>query len=344
MEMKISVPKDKIDINFKFYLFLKELNGGNGITVKQCGSFLEIAFAFAMRDDNDFKRSVQEMEILVDKIKSPEKKENINSLLYEITNPVEFMVFAFALKLLQIKDLLLEESKIEEIERVVDLSKLHPLSLKYDSVGKYKPYYSRVNGALISLLFFEKIENGETNFISKATEYYLEGLSKDYNFLKGKGIEANQIFMIMFSESLNQSILSSAGSSYEDRIERVLVALGIEKDSIEKVHDKEDSSTEFDFFFEVDGKKYGIGAKRTLRERYKQFIKTAHMGGKLDVMIEITLGIDLTEKKAKSIREHGVILIVADEIYQSREFLQEIEGVFPASELTLDLLKSMANE
>jgi hypothetical protein len=46
---------------------------------------------------------------------------------------------------------------------------------------------------------------------------------------------------------------------------------------------------EFELFFELDGRTYGIGAKRTLRERYKQFIKTSHTS-KIDVMIEITLG------------------------------------------------------
>jgi hypothetical protein len=81
----------------------------------------------------------------------------------------------------------------------------------------------------------------------------------------------------MFSESINQSIISDSGSNYEDRILTVLTSIGINENDISKTHDKNDSSTEFDFFFELQNKTYGIGAKRTLRERYKQFIKTAQM-------------------------------------------------------------------
>jgi hypothetical protein len=90
--------------------------------------------------------------------------------------------------------------------------------------------------------------------------------------LKKFGLESNQIFMLMFSESINQSIISDSGSNYENRILSVLNKIGIK--NIRKIHDESDKSTEYDFFFEIDGKSYGIGAKRTLRERYKQFIKT----------------------------------------------------------------------
>ncbi len=77
----------------------------------------------------------------------------------------------------------------------------------------------------------------------------------------------------MFSESINQSIISDSGSNYENRIEIVLSRIGI--DFKKRVHDKFDQSTEYDFFFKIDKINYGIGAKRTLRERYKQFIKTS---------------------------------------------------------------------
>ena len=62
---------------------------------------------------------------------------------------------------------------------------------------------------------------------------------------------------------------------------------------------------------------------------------------KLDVMIEITLGTDLRENIAKSIREHGVYLFVADEVYESKKYLQEIDGIYPASELNSELLKTI---
>jgi hypothetical protein len=158
--------------------------------------------------------------------------------------------------------------------------------------------------------------------------------------LKNRGVEPNQIFMLMFNESINQSIISDSGSNYEDRILNVLLSIGIDESKIKKIHDKDDSSTEFDFFFELDNKTYGIGAKRTLRERYKQFIKTAQMS-QIDVMIEITLGIDLTLEKVKAIRNHNIFLFVADEVYQTTLYLQEIEGVYSSKDLTIEVLMSL---
>ena len=99
---------------------------------------------------------------------------------------------------------------------------------------------------------------------------------------------------------------------YEKRIKSVLLQIGIAESTLLKTHDKVDSSTEFDLFFELDGKTYGIGAKRTLRERYKQFIKTAQMSA-IDVMIEVTLGTDLTVEKDNAIVNHGIYLFIADD-------------------------------
>jgi hypothetical protein len=62
---------------------------------------------------------------------------------------------------------------------------------------------------------------------------------------------------------------------------------------------------------------------------------------KLDIMIEITLGTDLRENIANSIREHGVYLFVADEVYQSKKFLQTIDGIYPASKLSVSLLEKL---
>jgi len=146
--------------------------------------------------------------------------------------------------------------------------------------------------------------------------------------------------MLMFNESINQSIISDSGSNYEERILSVLTSIGIDESKVEKTHDKDDSSTEFDFFFELKNKTYGIGAKRTLRERYKQFIKTAQMTT-IDVMIEITLGIDLTEEKVKAIRNHNVFLFVADEVYNSYQYLQDIDGVYSSKDLTMKVLTKL---
>ena len=80
-----------------------------------------------------------------------------------------------------------------------------------------------------------------------------------------------------------------------------------------------------------------------MRERYKQFIKTA-LTSKIDVSIEITLGLDLNEEKAKTIRQHGTIIFVADEIYASRLFLQRMDGVFSTKDFNLKTLDKIAKK
>lgn len=191
----------------------------------------------------------------------------------------------------------------------------------------------------MALTFFNHIDNNQFFHDDMNKEYFLSicHLSQE---LKKHGLEPNQIFMLIFNESINQSIISYSGNNYENRILQKLQSIGINQETIAKKHDENDSSTEFDFFFNFNGKSYGIGAKRTLRERYKQFIKTSQMS-KIDVMIEITLGLDLSEEKAKAIRNHGVYLIVSDEIYKQNKYLQNMKGVFSSSQLTLELLQNL---
>lgn len=146
--------------------------------------------------------------------------------------------------------------------------------------------------------------------------------------------------MLMFSEVINQSIKSEAGSNYENRIFDVLISIGIDKNSIKKIHDEKDKSSEYDFFFILNNKKFGISAKRTLRERYKQFIKTSYSSD-IDIMIEITLGLDLTEKKANIIKQHGIYMFIADEIHNNRVFLQNNTNVFPVSKFNINTLNNL---
>ncbi|MEX2515192.1 MAG: hypothetical protein WD335_03615 [Candidatus Paceibacterota bacterium] len=338
IDNKIEIEKQKLDSNLKLYVFLKEINGGLGLTENQLNKVLEITNrhpATEYEKGHDLIKNIFE-----EKIKSPEKMDNMMSTLYLIESSEDYKIFSFALKLLKVKPLLLEEAKISIEEVKEERSEHHLLSLEYDKKSKNEPYYMRVNGALLSLLFFRKLEESNSNFLSQGAEDYVNNLKEDFEELKQSGVEPNQMFMLMFSESVNQSIISTAGSSYEERIFQILVEMGIDADSIEKKHDEDDSSTEFDFFFNADGVTVGIGAKRTLRERYKQFIKTAQMTD-LDVMIEITLGLDLRQNIAEAIRNHGVYLFVADEIYKSRDYLQKIDGVYAASSLSLDLIKSL---
>ncbi len=335
---KIKINKDKLDANFKLYLFLKELNGNIKLSDNDIALVLE---AYHANKQVNFEKHIEILKNTINRLNET-KALKMLGLILQITNTCDLETFIFAIKLIQIKPLLLAEAKINEIAELSKLEDNHQLSLAYDTISKSRPYYTRVNGALLSLLFFAKLEEKDSSFLAESTHEYINSLFIQYDSLVKQGLEPNQMFMLMFSESVNQSIISDAGSNYEDRIYNILIGLGIPSKDISKIHDSEDSSTEFDFFFRLNNKTFGIGAKRTLRERYKQFIKTAQMS-KINVMIEITLGLDLTHEKALSIRKHGVYLFIADEIYNARKDLQSIDGIYPASKLELSLLKKLSN-
>lgn len=332
--------ENKFDINLKFYFFLKYL-------VKIKFSSEQITNIIKIYATNYKTKEVQDIVVeIINKSITQSSKKSLNQknylilILDEISSLKELKLFIFSLKLYVIKDLLLQEAKLKNLLDITKLENIHPLSLEYDKITLYSPYSTRVNGALLALIFFDKLQKKESDFISNDAEIFIKHLSDYAIYLKDNGIESNQIFMLMFNESINQSIISESGSNYEERILNVLLSIGIDKNTITKEHDKNDSSTEFDFFFELCGKTYGIGAKKTLRERYKQFIKTAQMS-KIDVMIEITLGVDLTQEKVNSIRNHNIYLFVADEVYKANQYLQNTEGVYSASQLSIDCLKSL---
>jgi hypothetical protein len=60
-------------------------------------------------------------------------------------------------------------------------------------------------------------------------------------------------------------------------------------------------------------------------------------------MIEITIGLDLNKAKAEIIRSHGTYIFLADEIYDSHQYLIDLEGIFPTSQLTKETLLSLSD-
>lgn len=327
---KLQLSESKVDINLQFYFFLKhtlKLSPTNNEIVK----IIE-EYNLFNHDFNLFSVSLRQI------FKSETKLEKLEDIIIRFKDNSDTELFLFSVRLYQIKNLLLQEAKISESTDIEKLSDLNPLSLEYDSISVVKPYTTRVRGALLSLLFFDKLERKDINFMSENAFCFIKTLSDLAVKLKYNGLEPNQIFMLMFSESLNQSITSDSGSNYESRILSVLSKNGIK--NIKKVNDKDDKSTEFDCFFEIDGRTFGIGAKRTLRERYKQFIKTAFTS-KIDVMIEITLGLDLNEEKAKTIVNHGTYIFVADEIYKRKEYLQKLDKIYSVRDLTFEVLSKL---
>lgn len=333
---KIDINQEKMTVNVKFYFFLKYLVKSK-IKDKKILKIIEYYYLFSSKKTlNEFKNLVFS-EFSTATKSGQEQIALFTDIFVEIQDKNSLDIFIFSIKLLLIKDLLLQEAKIKQAYNLEKLNNINPLSLEYDKITVLNPYSTRVNGALLSLLFFEGLKSG----FSTQTDDFILSLSRQAQDLMKIGIEPNQIFMLLFNESINQSITSDSGSDYENRIKSVLINLGISENDIKKVHDDLDKSTEFDLFFQINGKTYGIGAKRTLRERYKQFIKTVQMTP-IDVMIEITLGTDLTFEKAKSIVAHGVYLFVSDEIYQQVKYLQDIDGVYSCNQLSLDLLVDLA--
>lgn len=335
---KLQIKKDSFDINLKFYFFLKSLNKAN-LSKSQINPLIE---NIILHKNAKLEERLQALlNFAEEKFKEGSKKQkNFILTIKEIDNPLDFELFVFSLRLYSVKNILLEEAKTKNLLDTSKLEDLSPLSLEYDKITTYTPYSTRVSGALLSLMFFEKLEKNDLSFASSSSMELVKQLSRQAKELETKGIEPNQIFMLMFNESVNQSITSESGSNYEDRIHSVLVSIGIKPEDIKKSHDKDDSSTEFDFFFELNGKSYGIGAKRTLRERYKQFIKTANMS-ELDVMIEITLGTDVRPRIADSIIKHGVFLFVSEEVYNQNPYLQKMKGIYSSKDFNLATLESL---
>lgn len=327
----------KQKINFKLYYFLKELNATHtpslGDVVRILGEYL----AYKPKDIASIRGLLSE---IADKIVSNnEKKASLEELIMNIETKIDFEIFYFSVSLLQIKPVLLTQAKLyTDTIDTKEKQEHHPLSVKYDTISKSAPYYLRVNGGLLSAMFFNYLESNRSDFFVEIEEIFFSELIRRYKDLKSMGLETNQMFLLMFSEAISQSIRSTAGGNYEDRIRNILIAEGVNPDTITKAHDLIDKSTEYDIFFELDGKVIGIGAKRTLRERYKQFGKTT-LTTPIDLTIEITLGLDVTKQTAINVTQHNSILFVADEIYESRVFLQDMNNVYPASEFSLKLIR-----
>jgi hypothetical protein len=61
-------------------------------------------------------------------------------------------------------------------------------------------------------------------------------------------------------------------------------------------------------------------------------------------MIQITIGLDLTEEKSKIITENGIIIFVSDEVYNSKSFsfLKNNKNIYSTNQLNLITLRKLA--
>ncbi len=331
----IRVKKEKFEINNFFYSCLKILNSNDGLTPKQLLQTFDI-----ISNAKDYYSFINSFNtIILDKIKSVQKKIILNKLLKEINSEDSYKVFVFANYILKFKPLLMEYSKLIEVDSLFDDSFL--LSLERDNETKFIPYAFRVNGALISLIFFDFIDKREKdNFpTSKYQETFIDKLFDLYKELNRLGLESSIIFTIILQESISQSIKSTAGSTLEDYVITILYNENIKE--IDKKIDSKNKEIEYDHFFILNKKKYGISTKRTLRERYKQFkkVKTAEA----DIFIHITSGLDLNEQKAKTITgtSFGCYLFVFPEIYEKTDYMIKNKRIFSTRDLKIEVLKEL---
>ncbi|MBO7527726.1 MAG: hypothetical protein J6T74_07550, partial [Clostridia bacterium] len=228
--------------------------------------------------------------------------------------------------LLLVKDLILQESKVyaaneykKELKSIQDY-----LSIEYDMSLIHLPYGQRVISSLLLYAFTDV--NRKSDYILNSSEntiknfsYKVKKLSKAYN------LNVNNMFHIIMDESMNQSIKTDAGSSYESRVAQSIAPL------VQKLnghsHDSKIPSVEYDNTFIYNNKLCGISAKRTLRERYKQNLEDVDLLD-VDYMFLITLGTDLNEEKLNNImQKKGTYVIVSQEEYDTMAFLNKSSRV-----------------
>lgn len=242
-----------------------------------------------------------------------------------------------SIELMLIKDLILQESKAYANNQYKEvISQLNDkLSLECDISKLSLPYGQRVMSSL--LVFALTDSNRKNQFIlessGKSVREFSDKISKLVNNYE---INCNNMFSLIMTESVNQSIISDAGQSYESRVEEKLLPI------VDKLnghsHDSKISSVEYDFTFELNDVKCGISAKRTLRERYKQNFEDVKLLD-VDYMFLITLGIDLNEDKLNNIlQKKGIYVVVAQEVYESKEYLKNNNRVISSEKLDRECL------
>lgn len=261
------------------------------------------------------------------------EEENIEMWIYMVDVAIELML---------IKDLILQESKsyvLKEYKKEISEIK-DKLSIAYDLSNLSLPYGQRVICSMITHVISSDLRNSD--FILESSGATVKNFNYKIGVLLNKyTVNIGDMFQIIMSESINQSIKSDAGQGYESRVYETLY------DVVDEInghsHDQNITSVEYDFTFKISGKKCGISAKRTLRERYKQNFEDASLLS-VDYMFLITLGTDLNKEKLNNIlQKQGIFVIVADEIYESKDYLNGCNRVISSKNISRDLFTTILN-
>lgn len=201
------------------------------------------------------------------------------------------------------------------------------MSLKYDSI-KCEEIYTRR-----AILYNCTLSYINTKIKSDVCLY------KSINNIKDK-VNIIPIYLDILIESSRQGGFTYAGSKYEDLIYEHLHNIGITEEDNELLrfeHEENAKTLEHDFTFVYKDIRFGISAKKTLRERYKQYVNPL---GNTETQIPlcICLGTDLNEDKAKNITNLNTHIFVSPEIYNERDFLQKMDKVYSIEDFTTNIL------
>lgn len=225
-----------------------------------------------------------------------------------------------ATKYLKFKDFIIAEknrrNSFELVEKIIEkrFSKLgvngpsYKLTMVYDNYSTLAPYSDR---AFSAWLLNTEVENNVNVKIEDAK---------------------NNVFQIILDESMMQSGRSNSGGDYEARIAELFKFFNLNF-SLHH-HEEDDQSQEHDLVIQYKNKRIGVGAKRTLRERYKQYNPS-----EVDFSFVFTIGEDLNEAKAATITEtYRSFIFVADELYEKADFLKNNSKVFKVTDFSIEIL------
>ncbi|WP_428817674.1 hypothetical protein ACQR2L_05050 [Clostridium butyricum] len=332
--MNITATKMDNIINYEtaLYTYMKRVYGKDYKLDFDVDPFIKSLSRLLLAKHNYTEIRYFSLKYLSHNIKNTNKKyiklEEYERLFQLWDNDIYSYLFIAALQLISFKNTICTDINKFVLETK---STEKPLSLKYDNISVTSVYMKRAVTLRFINIHITNKYNSDTFF-----KYVVDTL-------KNHSINIYNSYYPIINESLKQSTTSKGGSNYEDLIEKYLLDIGVDKylNKIQRFNHDDVGSLENDFKFLYNGRKYGISAKKTLRERYKQYVNLIEKNTDIDIFLTITLGTDLTEDKAKIIRSFGVYIFVSPEIYNSHQYLQDIDGIYNIFDLNLDLLTSL---
>lgn len=336
----VYISDDTYSNNLLFYMLLKGLVQ-IGMTQRQLITFQDII----QNKSTGFRNNISEFKRLVKNGQycRSSKSDDLYMLINTLTSQNFDMwrhMMDCAIEMVLYKDLILAESKayVSEKTKQVEREITDKLSLKYDVNSLEMPYGQRVVSALLVSAIADA-ERDSTYVLAKSNKIVKSIGEKLRTLINTYDINCSNMLLLIVDESTNQSIKSSAGTSYEDRVYNTLFGMVTNLET--HTHDTKIPSVEYDDQFEYRGIKWGVSAKRTLRERYKQ--NHEHVED-LDVnyIIVITLGVDLNEEKVNLITsKHGNFILVAQEVYEENEYMKNNKYVFSSADGITNIMDSI---